>query len=615
MSVTLPIHRGPKVLASAVCLVCAVSCVLPAEPAAVDSTSSALEAPESIVPFATPFLLPEPAPAVCEGIAPCSGADVSEACCIDSAEATRATPHHSGPRTLFAASGGAEYRIPSLVRTDAGALIALAEKRFGTEPDRDSGHIQTVYRVRPSVAAAWGPERILCDLPGDTCGNPTAVYDREDGAVYVLMNSNPGKASLFGRNRSCLSVRECRGEPGERDLQHCPDDRKVCMRSIEPGDRRVLLVRGVQSWGATGPGLSWTTPEDITAAVQPPGMRWDAVGPGAGIQLDDGRLVFGAKGRNIFREHDGHWTFRPLTGSLTGLDTGIRDPDESTVVQRSDGSLYRNDRATGTLERTFRRVASRSLDASFTSWTPWSHTGQPVTPSHRCEPRVCGPYADTCEPAWDVPPPAGCTRGVGHVHAGMGRYSRGPTQQRLMFTNPGGTRNRAGLAVRLSYDEGDTWPIGRQVVPITETGGYTATAKVRGESGWGIGVLLERSGGGRHWIDYHFMNLAWILCGRPEPLHIGGNAWLGTYTHVIRSGDGRLTYHGSADGIPVRVRSRIDGLRHTPQRVQVSYGRLSGWATVDPAEPDQLVLDSGRRLHLDAPGAGRGWCDTADGRR
>ncbi len=592
--------RRPWLGGALVVLVCACATE---EDATLDDQQAALTIPASITPFVLPFMLPEPAAAACERMTACRDAAPGEVCCIDSEDASRTTPHYSGELPLFQATPHIEYRIPALVHTSSGALVALAEKRWGTAPDPDSGFIQTVYRVRPHANAPWGPERLLCNLPFDTCGNPTAVYNAVDGRIYVLMNSNPGDASLFGGDVDCLSEAECL-VPGADPLR-CPTDRKQCMRDITHGDRQVLVASSQQAGTAIGAGLTFETPRNITASVGA-SSAWDAVGPGAGIQLDDGRLVFGAKGRNIFRELDGTWVARNLTGSGAAFD-------ESTVVQRSDGSLYRNDRATGSWETTFRRAASRSVAPDFTEWTRWSYAGQPVTPSHRCAPSICGAYADTCPEAFLDPRPAGCGSGVGHVHAGMGRYTAGPTLQRLMFTNPGGTRNRAGMAVRLSYDEGDTWPIGRQVVPLSETGGYTATTKTLGASGWGIGVLMEQSAGGRHSISYHFANLSWILCGRHEPLHIGGNAWLGTYTHAIRAADGTLTYHGSAGGVPVQVRSNLRERTDTEQSMHLTMLGFSGWVTASPSRPNELRLPSGATVVLETPDPGRAWCDAADG--
>ena len=130
----------------------------------------------------------------------------------------------------------------------------------------------------------------------------------------------------------------------------------------------------------------------------------------------------------------------------------------------------------------------------------------------------------------------------------MRRYSIGNESDRLIFSGPASALDRFGLTVRISYDEGDTWPIGRELAPPQprQHTGYSSVARVAD----GVGVLFERRrpsterGKNKQSIHYRWLNLAAVLCGRSEPMLIGGNAWMGNFTERIRHADGTLEYRG-----------------------------------------------------------------------
>jgi len=402
---------------------------------------------------------------------------------------TAAAPASPAAQTVFAPTAEHDYRIPSLVATDAGVLVAFAEKRFGTQPhDHDTGYIQTVYRVRASLDAPWGPERVLCDRAptaerphGDTCGNPTAVYDARRRRIVVVLNANDGRMSVRSQGTDMIPVPR--------------------------GGRRVLVTESEELVaGATD--VRFGEPEDITQAVQPGSFSWDAVGPGAGIQLRDGRLVFPARGRNLVRDTEGRWSQQALTG--TGMMA-----NEGTVVELADGRLMRSDRATGPYVQVFRRLRSVTTDTTHQRWTTWSQEGQPLSPGHYCEPSICAEQADRCPAAFAEPRPQGCLAAPFHVHAAVGRIPGTPA--RLFAINPGQTRRRWGLRVHLSYDDGQTWAMSRQLVPTSEPSGYTAAAPIARDGEMGLAVLYEGSEGGRMALRFRWVSVDWVLCDRAEP--------------------------------------------------------------------------------------------------
>lgn len=146
--------------------------------------------------------------------------------------------------------------------------------------------------------------------------------------------------------------------------------------------------------------------------------------------------------------------------------------------------------------------------------------------------------------------------GPGHRRTSHGtqgsirRYSDERTLSRLIFTGPAIAAQRAGLTVRVSYDEGKSWRIGREVTPgdDDQPTGYSSAAL--GPDG--IGGLFERCSGAQtdpcdhRSVYFNWYSLGAVLCGRTEPILIGGNSWMGTYYRVLRNDDGQDTYRGRA---------------------------------------------------------------------
>lgn len=176
-------------------------------------------------------------------------------------------------------------------------------------------------------------------------------------------------------------------------------------------------------------GQTWTKPIEITATVKKPEWTWYATGPGVGIQTQKGRLVIPCDykvGNPVqFYSHviysDDHGKSWKL-GGIAGPTTG-----ESQVVELADGTLMlnmRNQRGPNA-----RRATAVSNDGGLT-WSPISHQA-------------------------DLPEPV--------CQGSILRYSRGPapSKDRLLFSNPASETGRVRMTVKVSPDEGKTWPIAK----------------------------------------------------------------------------------------------------------------------------------------------------------
>ena len=224
----------------------------------------------------------------------------------------------NGADKLSTGIGFHSFRIPAVVRTKSGRLIAFAEgRRFN---DRDFGDINLVYKRTKSTDGVgktindWEGLREVIGAGDGTWGNPAPVVD-DDGTIYLWMSWNNGSYSQTG-----LPLHD--GTPTK------PID------DTWEGRRHLFLTYSKDE------GETWSEPQDFTKTLTPEGRTWDAVGPGIGIRLTSGELVVPAQERNLIgRGEPGkrEWTAQDVPGAGS----------EGTIVELPNGRLQRNDRKSG----------------------------------------------------------------------------------------------------------------------------------------------------------------------------------------------------------------------------------------------------------------------------
>ncbi|MGJ5751309.1 sialidase family protein [Streptomyces puniciscabiei] len=264
----------------------------------------------------------------------------------------RAIPRCMSSVPYVSGRGGyATYRIPAVVRTRLGTVLAFAEgRRHGAA---DTGDIDVVLRRSTDGGCTWGPLTVVAAGDGDTRGNPAPVVDPRTGAVVLVTCANGGKATEDQIRRGA-------------------------------GDRRVFVQRSGDD------GRHFTPPADITAQVKRPGWRWYATGPGHAIALTRGphagRLLVPANhsvaapagspgpasrydgGHALYSDDGGHtWHL----GFVTGPHGGVTNVNETTAAQLPDGRLYFNARdqygtAPGNRLDTYSSDGGTTLDRPYT---------------------------------------------------------------------------------------------------------------------------------------------------------------------------------------------------------------------------------------------------------
>ena len=242
------------------------------------------------------------------------------------------------------------FRIPALIKTKAGTLLAFAEGRKNN--CSDEGDIDLVVKRSTDNGKTWGKLSVIWSDGANTCGNPAPVVDQNTGKIHLLMTWNDG-----GDN-----IGEING-------------------GTSKNTRRVYVT------SSTDDGLKWETPKEITATVKLSNWGWYATGPCHGIQLTKGtyknRLVIpcdyievgGSKRGNshiIYSDDAGaSWKL----GGVVPVDPAL-NPNESTVTELSDGKLMLNMRVGGNQNQ---RVYSISNDGGLT-WSALVQAPELVDP-------------------------------------------------------------------------------------------------------------------------------------------------------------------------------------------------------------------------------------------
>ncbi|GAA5190101.1 hypothetical protein GCM10023322_44410 [Rugosimonospora acidiphila] len=226
--------------------------------------------------------------------------------------------------------GYSSFRIPAVVATKKGTLVAFAEGRVGSSAD--SGNIDVVEKRSSDGGCTWGPLSVAAEAGDDTADNPAPVVDPATGNIVLLTCYN------------AASVTEA----------------QILAGQVTADQTRRVFVQTSKDDGVT-----WSARREITSEVKLPNWRWYATGPGHATVLTQGphkgRLVVPANnsvapaagstdtgaesqyyGGNDFYSDDHGATWH--IGYTDDTTEGFSNPNESTLTQLTDGRVYINSR-------------------------------------------------------------------------------------------------------------------------------------------------------------------------------------------------------------------------------------------------------------------------------
>lgn len=323
--------------------------------------------------------------------------------------------------------GYASYRIPAVVVTHAGTVLAFCEGRVTSASDH--GNIDIVLKRSTDGGNTWGPLTVVATNGDKLAGNPAPVV-LDTGRILLVHIRASGTAT----EKDILLGKVPAAEGRRVWLRHSDDD-----------------------------GVTWSTSVEITAQVKDPKWRWYATTPGHAIQLSTGRVVVaanhtipptGADLGNEGRYNSGHCLLsddRGATWRIGYLDentNGYINVNETTAAELPDGRVYFNTRNDSPSPGN--RADAHSTDGGQTLVKPF-------------------------RPQAGLPAPI-CEGSVLQI--------RDPDL--LLFSGPADPVDRALMTIRVSTDGGTTWRPADTVSGLPAA--YSDLVRVDAET---VGLLFE----------------------------------------------------------------------------------------------------------------------------
>jgi sialidase-1 len=264
-------------------------------------------------------------------------------------------------------------------------------------------------------------------------GDPAILVDRQTNTIWV--------AGIWAH-----------GHPGKRNWN-------ASKPGLLPAETSQLMLTKSED-----DGLTWTEPINITSMVKKPEWHLLLQGPGKGITMIDGTLVFAAQYKDKNQIPHSTILYSKDQGKTWQLGTGAKSKTtESQVVELKDGSLMlnmRDDRGRDPVGNGYRSVAITS-DLGKT----WIE--HPSSRKSLIEP-VCNASL------------------IKHVYT-----INGDVNEILLFVNPADQYKRKNMTIKVSFDEGRTWPASYHTLIDAGTGrGYPSLTSIDQNT---IGILYEGS--------------------------------------------------------------------------------------------------------------------------
>lgn len=321
------------------------------------------------------------------------------------------------------------YRIPGLIRSNKGTLLAVYDIRHHNANDLPED-IDIGCSRSFDGGKTWQPMQVIMNQQGkdetkEGVGDPSILVDRNTGRIWV--------AALWAHN-------------GYSTGQSLP--------GLKPETSgQMLLVFSDDD------GMTWSKPINITPLAAK-GKNWRLLfqGPGAGIMMRNGTLVFPAQYIDADRGWYSTIVWSQDHGKTWTVGTGARPATcEAQIVELNDGSLMIN----------MRNFKEKSRSVAITSdlgktWTEHSSSLRTL-PDPICQASLLK----------------------------LRSVKDGDSEDLWAFANPHSTKNRIDMTVQFSKDEGKTWT--KKILLNSNYGyGYSCMDLIDRNN---LGILYETPGG------------------------------------------------------------------------------------------------------------------------
>lgn len=351
------------------------------------------------------------------------------------------------------------YRIPGLATTNEGTLIAVYDIRRNSATDLQED-VDIGMNRSTDAGNTWEPMKIIMDmeewggLPNEEngIGDPSVLVDRQTNTIWV--------AAVWAH-----------GHPGKRNWW-------ASKQGMSPKETsQFMLVKSEDD------GLTWSEEINITRQIKDPKWHLLLEGPGKGITLKDGTLVFPAQYKDENEMPHSTIIWSKDHGKTWTIGTGAKEnTTEAQVIERNDGSLMlnmRDNRNASDQSATNGRSVYITTNAG-KSWTKHPTSRTNVLQEPRC-------MASLIKEDFNV---------------------KGKQQSLVLFSNPNTKSGRNHISVKISFDDGETWDLDKTLLLDAGPGrGYSCMTKVDDHT---VGILYE---GSQADMTFQLISIADLLGG------------------------------------------------------------------------------------------------------
>lgn len=330
--------------------------------------------------------------------------------------------------------GVAAFRIPGLVTTNSGTLLGVYDIRHNSSVDLQE-YVEIGVSRSTDKGQTWEPMQTAMSfgeyggLPKaqNGVGDPSILVDTKTGTIWIIAAWTHG----MGNMRAWFNSQD--GMDESRTAQ-------------------LMLVKSMDD------GKTWSKPINITKQVKDPSWKFLLQGPGRGITMQDGTLVFPIQYIDSTKVPNAGIMYSKDRGKTWHIHNHARtNTTESQVVEISPGVLMLNMRDN--------RGGSRAVSISGDLGKTW--TEHPSNRSVLQEP-ICMASLIKVDARDNV----------------LGKDI-------LLFSNPNATKGRNHITIKASLDGGLSFPEEYQVLlDEDESWGYSCLTMVDKET---VGILYESS--------------------------------------------------------------------------------------------------------------------------